>query len=638
MAKKRKKGSSNNSEKVHNNYLYQTGISELPEGYNNPSEWISLEKSARYSSKTSVTSIGVALELCRAKADLAKKELISCTENELSLHRIWFSSLVRLLHEECRERVISEADYTKMCDSSRALTNSCFGVDTDITELDKILSIVATEIVDCTQNIEYHSFMLSPRCASSGCVDFSVDFAFRVYLGYRMGVIPEAIFHKIVFWTLLEICSRLCDFNGYLFSDYICNLLRDKLPIGWVERMEKGTWVFPADIIKSCGLAKMTSFSAVSTAQRFKLIRWYAQEIASDAEVSLLIRRILSFNTANVCENLSAGTRRVYLPLVCFYAKCASIKLPKIDVRGQLDYLLSYFISRDVAMKKYNYENKDLEVYLNKLSRHKKVRGVVEKEFPKNYQFDWANERAFALLYAGVLRAKTDIFVNLTKNYVSDNCKSCSDNEEHLREISRLKKALEQKPKIVVKSQNVILDDNLKAEYDKLKTELDNSKCENEKLRSRIASLEKKQDKTMGTHISDEDLAFYHALEERVYAIDNNSEDEISYAIFTDEDKKLMQECQATFVLPSTFAFEQTKLLYPKAKFKAIKFGADKVSVAPNPDGIIFCAIHSPHGATQNLKKQLGSCSDQLYVTLAKGQLSLAKAALEHYKSLKAKR
>lgn len=96
-----------------------------------------------------------------------------------------------------------------------------------------------------------------------------------------------------------------------------------------------------------------------------------------------------------------------------------------------------------------------------------------------------------------------------------------------------------------------------------------------------------------------------------------------------------MLNCRATVIVPTDLNFDLVKSYYPNAKFKAVKFGTYKVSVSPNPDGVVFCAVQSPHGATYNIKSQLGEYKYQLFVSLSSGQLSLARCILEHYKQLR---
>lgn len=617
MSKKKKNPSRNVKITCSNYSLLKYGLDQLPEEYRDISEWVAVENKLKSASKSVLPCITDALEMVRKHTDLnvTKPKVIPS-----QFDMICFYMLSHTLSIEGGATFASK-DYDALEKSADSLLKDYVSVFEYNQVREKILYETYSEILYDDRlfftSVSREADENSPR-------EYAV--AFAVYACYILGLIPSELWIRIAYWVLLEVFTHFSYIHEFDYKLDLITTVGDSLA-------DLRTFKFDQKLRDACLRGTYSSFSADGTAIRALYILGYINVYIDEQQAQYLINRLCDFDLDK--HTIDRGKRQaVYVPDLVFALKMRELnKLnPKWTAKKRLFRLLYNLYSKDKSLSDYTFTIKDFpDSYLSQAIKLRE-KGSIATEYSTDVLRRALYTAFKAKEEAGALRVLQKMFCNNGAMYAKVN--KLSD------KIARLETELEKKPK-VVKSKPVVLDDKLAAENKELKSQiaeleakllkLKNSRS---KLESRIKTLEDKEAEITGTVISDEDLSFYHALEERVYELDNDDTTDIS---FTEEEKQLMYNCRATVIVPTDLNFDQVKSYYPNAKFKPIKFGTYKVSVSPNPDGVVFCAVQSPHGATFNIKSQLGEYKYQLFVSLSSGQLSLARCILEHYKHLREK-
>ncbi len=615
---KKKKNSPKKLKSTCNNYsLLKYGLEQYPEEYRDLSEWVAVENTLKSTSKSALACITDAIEMVKRHTDLS---VIHLKNNPSQYDMLCFYFLAQVLFLEA-DKTFTYKDYDALekssCDLLKEYANTA-GHTQSIAQ--SLRETYDTILLDC--NLFFASVCRIPEETSPR--DYSV--AFSVYAGYILGLIPSEIWVRIAYWVLLETFTHFNRIHDFNYKSTLLSSIRAKLE-------DFKNIDFNQELRNECLRGTFSSFSSDGTSIKAFFILGYIHGYVDEQQAQYLINRLCN---ADVGKHV-AMTRKdaaIYLPDLVFMLKAHELnKLnPTWSPKKRLLRMLYNIYSKDKSLSDFTFTVKDFpNSYLYQKIKLKEF-GDLSKDYPTS--------NARRALYTAFKAKQEAGMLRVIKNVLYNNGSASHMINKLSDKISRLEEDLAKQPK-VVKSKPVVLDDKLIAENKELRAKVEeleakvlNLKNSRSKLESRIKTLEEKETEIAGTVISDEDLSFYHALEERVYELDNEPTDDIS---FSDEEKQLMTNCHATIIVPKDLNFDQVKSFFPNAKFKTVKFGGYKVPVSPNPDGIVFCAVQSPHGATHNIKSQLGEYKYQLFVSLSSGQLSLARCILEHYKHLREK-
>lgn len=613
---KKKKNTPKKLKPTCNNYsLLKYRLDKYPEEYRDLSEWVAVENTLKSTSKNALACITDAIEMVRKHTDL------SITQPKVIPSQFDMLCFYMLAHALSLDGGVSfvKKDYDALEKSACGFIKDYVNVLEHTQERAQNLQEAYNEIL---HDDRLFFVSLCREADDNSPREYAV--AFAVYACYILGLIPTAIWIRITYWVLLEVFTHFSYIHEFKYKLSLIDTLNDSLSD--IRKMN-----FSQEIRDACLRGTFSSFSADGTAIKAFFILGYIESYVDEQQAQYLINRLCNSDIDRYIFTDSKGTA-LYLPDLAFMLKMHELnKLnPKWSPKKRLLRMLYNIYSKDKSLSDYKFTVKDFpNSYLTQKIKLREW-GDIIIEYPTEATRCALYTAFKAKQEAGILRVLQQTFYNECAVYTKIN--KLSD------KITRLEADLAKKPN-VVKSKPVVLDDKLVAENKELKSKIAeleakvlNLKNSRSKLESRIKTLEDKETEIAGTVISDEDLSFYHALEERVYELDNEPTDDIS---FSDEEKQLMLNCRATVIVPTDLNFDLVKSYYPNAKFKAVKFGTYKVSVSPNPDGVVFCAVQSPHGATYNIKSQLGEYKYQLFVSLSSGQLSLARCILEHYKQLR---